>query len=359
MTHRRVSAGDVCAWAGVGVAVAPPPPPTNHPVPVLSPLRTFLLAQQERRTAWRKGVRANFVYVNEKRCARSPLYSHGLRRCAAIDLTLTTLHALAAQRVAPIDAPSSVRGLVLDYDRRLFSPTHPHFSHMSHPTFSHISHLNLVFQMVFFRPPIPFLPYVAPHFSHISHLNLAFDYARRYAASEVILEAFTTQIGKCRAPPPRLSTRHDPGETHAADLRQLALRSVSDAPLRRQQSVLVRQSLSFPDKRLIQWDCGKLQMLAKLLRQLHSGGHRCLIFTQEDICFLSQNLPTSTVMKNICFGVFSFTSNSLNEFISTSFNICFLSTPSSSSIYCHENICFGVFSFTFNSLNEFISTCFN
>ncbi|KAF2668336.1 hypothetical protein BT63DRAFT_425657 [Microthyrium microscopicum] len=42
----------------------------------------------------------------------------------------------------------------------------------------------------------------------------------------------------------------------------------------------VRLSIAFPDKRLLQYDCGKLQALDKLLRQLQAGGHRALIFTQ-------------------------------------------------------------------------------
>ena len=36
----------------------------------------------------------------------------------------------------------------------------------------------------------------------------------------------------------------------------------------------------FPDARLLQWDCGKLQEMAVLLRRLQAGGHRALIFTQ-------------------------------------------------------------------------------
>ncbi|XP_071446621.1 helicase domino isoform X2 [Hetaerina americana] len=36
----------------------------------------------------------------------------------------------------------------------------------------------------------------------------------------------------------------------------------------------------FPDPRLIQYDCGKLQVLDRLLRQLKAGHHRALIFTQ-------------------------------------------------------------------------------
>lgn len=42
----------------------------------------------------------------------------------------------------------------------------------------------------------------------------------------------------------------------------------------------MRLSIQFPDKRLLQYDCGKLQALERLLRKLQSGGHRALIFTQ-------------------------------------------------------------------------------
>ncbi|KAI1760714.1 SNF2 family domain-containing protein [Hypoxylon sp. FL1150] len=42
----------------------------------------------------------------------------------------------------------------------------------------------------------------------------------------------------------------------------------------------MRLSIQFPDKRLLQYDCGKLQALDRLLRRLQSGGHRALIFTQ-------------------------------------------------------------------------------
>lgn len=42
----------------------------------------------------------------------------------------------------------------------------------------------------------------------------------------------------------------------------------------------MRLSVQFPDKRLLQYDCGKLQTLDRLLRRLQAGGHRALIFTQ-------------------------------------------------------------------------------
>ncbi|KAJ3166165.1 swr1 complex component [Irineochytrium annulatum] len=42
----------------------------------------------------------------------------------------------------------------------------------------------------------------------------------------------------------------------------------------------VRLSIAFPDKWLLRYDCGKLQKLDMLLRNLKAGGHRALIFTQ-------------------------------------------------------------------------------
>ena len=46
------------------------------------------------------------------------------------------------------------------------------------------------------------------------------------------------------------------------------------------QFLVSRFQVQVPDTRLIQYDCGKLQVLASLLRTLHIGGHRALIFTQ-------------------------------------------------------------------------------
>lgn len=42
----------------------------------------------------------------------------------------------------------------------------------------------------------------------------------------------------------------------------------------------VKLSIAFPDKLLLQYDCGKLQKLASLLQELVPQGHRALIFTQ-------------------------------------------------------------------------------
>ncbi|GME23191.1 Snf2 family helicase [Neofusicoccum parvum] len=75
----------------------------------------------------------------------------------------------------------------------------------------------------------------------------------------------------------------------ANDLPALTFGSQRVAMLRSSQAIKrpdpfhesrVRLSIAFPDKRLLQYDCGKLQRLAKLLRDLQAGGHRALIFTQ-------------------------------------------------------------------------------
>lgn len=74
-----------------------------------------------------------------------------------------------------------------------------------------------------------------------------------------------------------------PGITEAA-LTPIETRSLSKAervpPFDPFHEAQMRLSIAFPDKRLLQYDCGKLQRLDKLLRDLKAGGHRALIFTQ-------------------------------------------------------------------------------
>ncbi|KAM4054300.1 type III restriction enzyme, res subunit [Hirsutella rhossiliensis] len=53
-----------------------------------------------------------------------------------------------------------------------------------------------------------------------------------------------------------------------------------EAPVDPWHEARMRLSIHFPDRRLLQYDCGKLQVLDKLLRKLQAGGHRVLIFTQ-------------------------------------------------------------------------------
>lgn len=75
----------------------------------------------------------------------------------------------------------------------------------------------------------------------------------------------------------------------ARDLPEHALRGVDEDDLseefdsERLQALHLantKLAIAFPDRSLIQYDCGKLQKLDELLRQLKAGGHRALIFTQ-------------------------------------------------------------------------------
>lgn len=57
--------------------------------------------------------------------------------------------------------------------------------------------------------------------------------------------------------------------------------AVSASPLRLMfRAAEVRSQVTLPDARLVQWDCGKLQILDGLLRKLQEKGSRALIFTQ-------------------------------------------------------------------------------
>lgn len=74
----------------------------------------------------------------------------------------------------------------------------------------------------------------------------------------------------------------------ARDLPALALKGIPDRLLEscspEFDSILhraaVKLQIAFPDASLLQYDCGKLQELSRLLRERKSGGHRVLIFTQ-------------------------------------------------------------------------------
>lgn len=75
----------------------------------------------------------------------------------------------------------------------------------------------------------------------------------------------------------------------AADLPQHALAGISlpqlhqleeQAPADLLHRASVKLSVAFPDRSLLQYDCGKLQKLDELLRECKAGGHRALIFTQ-------------------------------------------------------------------------------
>ncbi|OCT61820.1 hypothetical protein XELAEV_18047849mg [Xenopus laevis] len=96
-----------------------------------------------------------------------------------------------------------------------------------------------------------------------------------------IIERFIVAMPPVEAPPISLHTSHPPPS-------MLLQESVFRESLRRELTphsrclhrIVSNMRTQFPDLRLIQYDCGKLQTLDRLLRQLKTEGHRVLLFTQ-------------------------------------------------------------------------------
>ncbi|KAA8492875.1 Protein PHOTOPERIOD-INDEPENDENT EARLY FLOWERING 1 [Porphyridium purpureum] len=106
----------------------------------------------------------------------------------------------------------------------------------------------------------------------------------RAEQARIVSEKFGTCVTLVRAPivECRMMRDYDSAVTvsHARTNQVQALRNALDPYVSLFRAQQVRSEMALPDARLIQWDCGKLQALAELLRNLHAGGHRCLIFSQ-------------------------------------------------------------------------------
>ncbi|GAB4813110.1 hypothetical protein N2152v2_000156 [Parachlorella kessleri] len=177
-----------------------------------------------RRRMWRRERTRALGLLSTARAARQPLYGVDLVGAVRVEDRVRQVHLIAAQRGRHLDYPQMLRDLV--------------------------------------RLP-----------------------AQRAVEMEDTVKAFCFVIPKARAAPPALDcSRPDISLVNAA-LRQAA--ALQQEYVRRNELLHVAQirtQLFFPDRRLIQYDCGKLQAstmeLAVLLRKLKAGGHKALIFTQ-------------------------------------------------------------------------------
>jgi len=96
-----------------------------------------------------------------------------------------------------------------------------------------------------------------------------------------ILYRFVVYVPAVRAPMPRFHVSHPSPHRLEADRRlRTELRKQLSPKLAPFHSISSLMLTQFPDPRLIQYDCGKLQSLDRLLRKLKSENHRVLIFTQ-------------------------------------------------------------------------------
>ena len=110
------------------------------------------------------------------------------------------------------------------------------------------------------------------------------DPAERAVTCSEIVENFTFAIPKARAPSPQSYCSHSLAHRQLSmdrvEISAAAATAAAPELLAPFHAAAMRQQLFFPDRRLIQFDCGKLQELAELLRKLKRGGHRAIIFTQ-------------------------------------------------------------------------------
>lgn len=84
-----------------------------------------------------------------------------------------------------------------------------------------------------------------------------------------------------KAPRPRFHVSHPPPWRLWEEQRREAMLETELSPRATCLHPIVAAMMTqFPDPSLIQYDCGKLQSLDRLLRKLKAGHHRVLIFTQ-------------------------------------------------------------------------------
>lgn len=95
-----------------------------------------------------------------------------------------------------------------------------------------------------------------------------------------LVESFMFAIPAARAPPPVCWCSKSGSSVFLLPTYKQKCTNVLSPLLSHFRPAIVRRQVYFPDRRLIQFDCGKLQELAILLRKLKSEGHRALIFTQ-------------------------------------------------------------------------------
>jgi SNF2 family DNA or RNA helicase len=95
-----------------------------------------------------------------------------------------------------------------------------------------------------------------------------------------LLKRFVFAVPKANAHPVILDTNIASFDSSKNTEIHSALSAACQELLRPFREAHTRLTTFFPDKRLVQFDAGKLQALAELLRERKSGGHKVLIFTQ-------------------------------------------------------------------------------
>lgn len=96
-----------------------------------------------------------------------------------------------------------------------------------------------------------------------------------------VLERFVFCVPLVSAPPISLHVSHyNPTKKNQEILLQQTLYENLSPRFDFLNRIMVNMRTSFPELRLIEYDCGKLQTLGRLLNELRSQDHRVLVFTQ-------------------------------------------------------------------------------
>ncbi|KAK6637968.1 hypothetical protein RUM44_008392 [Polyplax serrata] len=96
-----------------------------------------------------------------------------------------------------------------------------------------------------------------------------------------VLNRFVFYVPSVAAPQIQLHTSHPSPSVHWQGKRdELTLRKELSPRCDLLHRIASAMCTQFPDPRLIQYDCGKLQVLDKLLRKLKTNHHKVLLFTQ-------------------------------------------------------------------------------
>ena len=133
-------------------------------------------------------------------------------------------------------------------------------------------------------------------------LQMKKSYEERENDLDEMMKKFVFYVPKARAATPEIYAKDYESKSSSSMLKSAILSEYK--PSIKPSSKLMLQDGNtpfFPDKNLVQFDAGKLQILSELLRSLKQGNHRVLIFTQMskmlDILEVFLNLNGHTYLR--------------------------------------------------------------
>ena len=132
---------------------------------------------------------------------------------------------------------------------------------------------------------------VDPAYSDIAYFELPYalfelvkSFSIRAIELKPMFERFIFVMAKVKAKPVMLNTGKPNSRIATAMINTHVGRSVIAPAISSALSPYydgnIRQQMYFPDRKMVQFDSGKLQVLCALLHERKQGGHKCLIFTQ-------------------------------------------------------------------------------